>query len=112
MSLSSTPYETTKALKEADDYNDHQRKCAILKNALRGGEHIDSYEGKGGSERYGDDYRSNFGKGRPTERYKANEYEWRDGRMRKVTKVHKKYQTKPKIHAKIHRNKYGKITQS
>ena len=105
------PYETTKALKAADDYNDHRRKCAILKDALKAPGLIDSYEGKGGSERYGDDYRSYIGKG-PTNapgKYKANEYEWRDGRMRKITKTHKKYATKPKVRAKIHRNKYGKM---
>ena len=109
VAVQNVPYETTQALKEADDYNDHRRKCAILKDALKGPGYIDAYERKGGTERYGDDYRSNFGKGRPAERYKANEYEWRDGRMRKINKPHKKYPTKPKIHAKIHRNKYGKV---
>ena len=101
-------YETTQALKVADDYNDHQRKCAIIKNAFKTSNDTMICERKGGSERYGDDYRSIFGKGRPSKQYKASDYEWRDGRMRKITKIHRKYPTKPKIHAKVHRNKYAK----
>ena len=111
VAIQGIPAETIRYLRDADDYNDHRRKCALLKSVLKGGDSVDFYEGKGGSERYGDDFRSYTGKGPAFKSYKGNEYEWRDGRKRKIVKVHKKYPTKPKNHAKIHRNKYYKHTQ-
>ena len=113
VAIQGVPDDTIRFLKETDDYNDHKRKCALLNYVMKGGDSVDAYEGKGGSERYGDDFRSIFGKGRYNggRSYKANEYEWRDGQKRKITKVHKKYATKPKNHEKIHRNKYYKHSQ-
>ena len=110
VAIQGVPANTIRHLKDTDDYNDHRRKCALLKSVLEGETNLDLYEGKGGSERYVEDYRSYTGKGlanKPANKsYKANEYEWRDGQKRKITKVHKKYATKPKNYAKIHRNKY------